>query len=63
MAQINIERKKTPIWPWILGLILLALVAWAVYEFGYKRNQNEIYEQDRPTTGMIMSPETAGRLT
>ena len=32
MAEINVERKDTSIWPWILGLLLLALLAWGVYE-------------------------------
>lgn len=31
MAEIRVERKKpTNIWPWIIGLILLALVAWGI---------------------------------
>jgi hypothetical protein len=63
MAQINIERKKNPVWPWVLGLILVALIAWAIYEFGYKRNQNEQYQQERPNTGMIMTPATDRLLT
>lgn len=29
MAKIDIEQKKN-IWPWILGLIILALIVWAV---------------------------------
>lgn len=28
MAEINIEKKSNP-WPWIIGLIVLALLAWA----------------------------------
>ncbi len=30
MADINIERKRTNILPWIVGLIALALLAWAL---------------------------------
>lgn len=30
MADINIERKRTNILPWIIGLIALALLAWAL---------------------------------
>ena len=51
MAEINIERKKTPVWRWLLVLILLALVAWAVYEFAYKREDDDIDEV--PATGMV----------
>jgi type VI protein secretion system component VasF len=57
MAQINIERKKTPVWPWILALILLALIAWAIYEFVYDRDQTEVYEEEIPATGMVVTPE------
>jgi hypothetical protein len=32
MAEIRVERKKTNIWPWIIGLILLALVVWGIVE-------------------------------
>lgn len=28
MADINVERKGPSIWPWIVGLIVLALLAW-----------------------------------
>jgi hypothetical protein len=32
MADINVERKSPKIWPWIVGLLVLALVIWAVAE-------------------------------
>ena len=32
MAEINVERKDASIWPWVLGLLLLGLLAWGVYE-------------------------------
>ena len=28
MAEINIEKKGTPMWPWILGVLLLLVVGW-----------------------------------
>jgi hypothetical protein len=35
MADIRVERRGPRIWPWILGLLLLALVIWlAVTYFG-----------------------------
>lgn len=30
MAEIKIERKQRSILPWIIGLVLLALVIWGV---------------------------------
>ena len=32
MAEIRVERKHTSLLPWILGILLLALVIWAVAE-------------------------------
>lgn len=34
MTQIEIQRKRGPgAWPWIIGLLVLALVVWGVVEF------------------------------
>lgn len=30
MADINVERKSPGIWPWIIGLLVLALLIWAL---------------------------------
>lgn len=30
MAQIRVEKKRTNIWPWVLGLILLAILLWVM---------------------------------
>ena len=32
MAEIHVERKEASMWPWIVGLLLLLLLAWGVYE-------------------------------
>jgi len=32
VAEINIERKRTTVWPWIVGLIAVALLVWALAE-------------------------------
>lgn len=32
MAEIKIEKKRKPFWPWLLGLLLLVLLAWGAYE-------------------------------
>jgi flagellar basal body-associated protein FliL len=45
MAEINIERKKRSGWGWILLLILLALIGWAVYKFFFQDSSR--YEQDK----------------
>ena len=45
MAEINIERKKNSGWGWLLLLILLALIGWAVYRFFFQDTTQ--YEQDK----------------
>ncbi len=30
MADINVERRGPKIWPWIIGLIILVLLIWAI---------------------------------
>ncbi|HWM92653.1 MAG TPA: hypothetical protein VN493_17950 [Thermoanaerobaculia bacterium] len=32
MAEIRVERKRTSLLPWIFGILLLALVIWALAE-------------------------------
>lgn len=53
MAEINIERKKTPVWRWLLVLLLLALIGWAIYEFVLKEENTDdtIYA---PPTGLVV---------
>lgn len=51
MAEINIERKKTPVWRWILVLLILALIGWAVYEFVLNPADEDMEEV--PATGMV----------
>ena len=31
MADIDVERRGTSIWPWIIGLIILALLIWLLF--------------------------------
>lgn len=33
MADINIERKGGSIWPWLVGLLLLAVVVFVVLQY------------------------------
>ena len=53
MADINIDRKRTSVWPWILGLIVLALLIWALYELFDRKD-------DVPdTVGLLSHPVPA----
>ncbi|GGG15749.1 hypothetical protein [Pontibacter amylolyticus] len=39
MAEIHIEKKKKPVWPWILLVVILLLLGWAVYELFLRDGQ------------------------
>jgi hypothetical protein len=39
MAEIRVEKKRTNIWPWIIGLILVALLIWGIAAMTNNRNQ------------------------
>ena len=57
MAEINIERKKKSMWPWvILLLVIIALIVWALYKMTDDTSETD-YEQT-PATGMV-SPAPA----
>lgn len=45
MAEINIERKKRPVWPWLLLILILVLLGWAIYELVTEDNvETEVVE-------------------
>lgn len=43
MAEIRIEKKKKPVWPWILLVVILLLLGWAVYELVLKDGQIQAF--------------------
>jgi hypothetical protein len=61
MAQINIERKKNPVWPWVIGIILIVLIGWAVYEFGYKRERQQETQPSSAPPATILDHATPYR--
>jgi hypothetical protein len=47
VADINVERKGPSIWPWIIGLIVLALIIWAL---------TQMFRDDRTETRPVVTP-------
>lgn len=47
MADINVERKGPSVWPWILGLIVLALLIWLL---------TELFSDDADTAAVVTEP-------
>lgn len=63
MADINIEKKKnnTPIWPWILGALLLIGAIWAIAEMGGDDDREQVAvaeEQYREDDPIVREPQS-----
>ncbi|MBJ6118229.1 hypothetical protein JAO76_08505 [Pontibacter sp. BT310] len=52
MVEINVERKKKPVWPWILLLLIVGLIIWAIVEMTNDNNETVIDENSG--TGMVI---------
>lgn len=59
MAKINIERKKN-VWPWIIALIVILLLAWGA--FSLMEDRGEPGYTDRPAA-MAPAPMTTPATT
>ena len=60
MADINVERKGPSIWPWIVGLLVLALLIWALVEmFGGQDDTTVAPMRQELTAGGIEEARTA----
>lgn len=56
MADINVERKGANIWPWILGLIVAALLIWAL--MGLFGDDDADVELVEPASEVGPNPQT-----
>lgn len=52
MVEINIEKKKRPVWPWILLIVIVALIVWAFYDFVI--DPDDRIDDDAPVTGLVV---------
>lgn len=50
MAEIKIEKKSKPVWPWLLGLLLLVLLAWGAFEVFQDDRQEVAVTENRDFT-------------
>ena len=60
MAEIRIEKKKKPVWPWILLVVILLLLGWAVYELFLKDGQVQApaaVGMQMPVPGPLLPPD------
>ena len=57
MAEIKIERKKKPIWPWLLLLLIVALLVWAIVEL--LNDDNEVTVEEAAVPGVVIPADAA----
>jgi hypothetical protein len=62
VADINVERRGPSIWPWIVGLLVLALLIWALIEMFGDRDQVAVTDRtvatEPVTTEQPLAPVT-----
>lgn len=58
MAEIHVERKEAGIWPWILGLLLLLLLGWGIYELFDTDVEEPVAAAVVPTAAPSVPPVT-----
>jgi hypothetical protein len=60
MAEIDIQPKKRPIWPWILGIIAAIIIIWIIVKALDHNNANDNNNANtNDTTGNVYnSPKT-----
>lgn len=56
MADINVERKSPSVWPWIIGLLVLALLIWALVELFEGDDDPAATDPAREQPAMAESP-------
>lgn len=58
MADIDVQRKGPSIWPWIVGLIVLALLIWALVEM-FDDEADVAGVVDPPVAAPVVTPDPA----
>jgi hypothetical protein len=61
MADIKVERKGPSIWPWIVGLVVLALLVWALMQLFGRKEPGEVKGQP-VATAPLAAPLLATRV-
>ncbi len=59
MAELHVQKKETNIWPWIIGLIVVAAVVW--YAFGRSATTDSMTSRTADST--YQTPGAAGTAT
>ncbi len=58
MADINVERRPRSIWPWVVGLLVLAALAWLLLSM-LGRDDNDNVRVEETTTSAVVAASPA----
>lgn len=56
MAEIKVERKKVGIWPWIIGLLVVALLVWLLVGLFDDRPPEVVGAAERGALEVLFGP-------
>lgn len=56
MAELHVQKKETNIWPWIIGVLVLAAVLW--YAFGRDDTRNTVTQSSADSAYQTPPPGT-----
>lgn len=56
MADINVERKQRSIWPWIVGLLVLALLIWLLASMMDRDDDAPVVDETTTEAPVTTSP-------
>jgi hypothetical protein len=54
VAEIETQRKGPSVWPWIIGLIVLALLVWALAELFTGGGEPVVPADQRVPSGAVL---------
>jgi hypothetical protein len=65
VADINVERRERSVWPWIIGLVILALLIWLLWSWMRDDTRDDVQpiradtvRADTPVIGTVPPPVT-----
>ncbi len=54
MAEIRVEQKKPQVWIWIVALLVIALLAWLLYEMFVGGNGVNLPGDNSPAGAVLL---------
>jgi hypothetical protein len=56
MAELHVQKKDTNIWPWIIGLLVIAAVVWFAFGRSATNDNTDSMSQNSGSVGTASNP-------